>query len=94
MISSEGIEGLGHELANIADYLQVAAHYTNDGSQETYGFPTASGFGAMDSVLGDYELMRRRVCGDLRELSSAASSAGSVYVLTESYITGRNQGVR
>lgn len=94
MISSAGIEGLGHQLANIADYLEVAAHYTRDGSQESYGFPTPSGWGAMDQVLGDYELLRRKVCGDLRELRSAARDAGSVYVLTESYVQGSTQGVR
>lgn len=92
-ISSAGIEGLGHELANIADYLEVAAHYTRDGSQENYGFPTPTGWGAMDTVLGDYELLRKRLCDHLRELRRAANEAGGVYVLTESYIQGRNQGI-
>lgn len=92
-ISSAGIEGLGHELANVADYLEVAAHYTRDGSQETYGFPSTTGWGAMDSVLGDYELLRTRLCTQLRDLRRAANDAGAVYVATESYIRERNRGI-
>lgn len=92
-ISSAGIEGLGHELANIADYLEVAAHYTRDGSQESYGFPTPTGWGAMDSVLGDYELVRTRLCGQLRELRRLAGDAGACYVTTESLIDSRNRGI-
>lgn len=93
-ISSGGIEGLGHELANIADYLQVAAHYTRDGSQESYGFPTATGWGAMDSILGDYELRRVALCEDLRGLRDLAKHAGGCYVVAESANTRRNQGIR
>lgn len=93
-ISSGGIEGLGHQLANIADYLEVAAHYTRGGNQKTYGFPTTTGFGAMDSVLGDYELLRIQVCEDLRSLRTAATNAGAVYVLTESYVQNRSGGGR
>lgn len=92
-ISSSGIEGLGHQLANIADYLEVAAHYTRDGSQETYGFPTVTGWGAMDTVLGDYELLRKQLCTHLRELRRAAKGAGAVYVTTESYVQGRHRGI-
>lgn len=93
-ISSAGIEGLGHDLADIADYLQVAAHYTRDGSQESYGFPTASGWGAMDSVLGDYELRRVALCADLRRLRDLARHAGGCYVVAESANTARNRGIR
>lgn len=92
-ISSGGIEGLGHQLANIADYLEVAAYYTRNG-QKTYGFPTTTGFGAMDTVLGDYELLRIQVCKDLRSLRKAANNAGAVYVLTESYVQNRSGGGR
>lgn len=93
-ISSGGIQGLGNQLANIADYLEVAAHYTRAGSQKTYGCPTATGWGAMDSVLGDYELLRVRVCKELRTLRTAAKSAGEVYVATESYVQGSTGGIR
>lgn len=93
-ISSGGIEGLGHQLANIADYLEVAAYYTRSGSQKTYGFPTVSGWGAMDSVLGDYELLRNQVCDTLRSLRTAANDAGAVYVATESYLQGQSRGDR
>lgn len=92
-ISSGGIEGLGHQLANVADYLEVTAHYTRDGSQETYGFPSVTGWGAMDTVLGDYELLRTELCTHLRELRRAANGAGAVYVTTESYLRGRNRGI-
>lgn len=92
-ISSAGIEGLGHELANIADYLEVAAHYTRDGSQETYGFPTVTGWGAMDTVLGDYELVRNRLCTQLRDLGRAAGDAGACYVATEAHVRARNKGI-
>ncbi len=93
-ISSAGIEGLGHELANIADYLQVSAHYTRDGSQETYGFPTITGSGAMDRVLGDYELLRVALCEDLRDLRDLAKHAGGCYLVAEDANTARNQGIR
>lgn len=93
-ISSGGIQGLGNQLANIADYLEVSAHYTRDGGQKTYGFPTTSGRSAMHSVLGDYELLRIQVCKDLRALRTAATSAGEVYVATESYVQGSTRGIR
>ncbi len=92
-ISSGGIEGIGHQLANIADYLEVAAYYTRHG-QKTYGLPTKTGMGAMDTVLGDYELLRTAVCADLRSLRKAASNAGAVYVLTETYVQNRSGGGR
>lgn len=92
-ISSGGIQGLGHQLANIADYLEVSAHYTRGSGQKTYGLPTVTGRSAMDSVLGDYELLRVRVCKDLRVLRTAAKSAGEVYVATESYVQGSTRGI-
>lgn len=92
-ISSTGIEGLGHELANIADYLEVAASYTRDGSDDTYGFPSPTGWGAMDGILGDYELVRVQLCKDLRNLRALARDAGGCFLLTESAITSRNRGI-
>lgn len=93
-ISSAGVEGLGRQLANIADDLEAAAHDTRDGSQETYGFPTVTGWGAMDSVLGDYELVRVALCKDLRDLRDLAKHAGGCFAVAESANTARNQGIR
>lgn len=92
-ISSTGIDGLGHQLANIADYLEVAATYTRDGHDDTYGFPTVTGWGAMDAVLGDYELDRIRLCEELRNLRTLARDAGGCFLIAERDITARNRGI-
>ena len=93
-ISPVGVEGLGRELANIAADLEDAAHETRDGGQETYGFPTVTGWGAVDSILGDYELVRVALCADLRSLRDLARGAGGCFAVAESSSTARNQGIR
>lgn len=93
-ISSEGIAQLGVSLGNIADYLEVRAYYTRDGSQEDYGFPTITGAGALDSVLGDYELIRIAMCTRLRGLRDLASDAGACYVQAEDIADPRQRRVR
>ena len=93
-ISTQGIAQLGVSLGNIADYLEVRAHYTHDGSQEDYGFPSITGAGALDTVLGDYELMRILLCSRLRELRDLAGVAGPCYVQAEDLADPRQRRVR
>ena len=90
-ISSEGIAGLGTELGNIADYLESRAAGTRDGTTETYGFVDQSAITAYDSVLGDYELVRKAMCTELRRLRDLARDAGACYLETEDVIDRRNR---
>lgn len=90
-ISSAGIAGLGNELGNIADYLEARAADTRDSTTETYGFVDQSAIGAYDSMLGDYELVRKAMCKELRRLRDLARDAGACYVETEDVIDQRNR---
>lgn len=100
-ISAEGVAALGDRLAELADHLEdAAARSRGTGS---HGFVDASAEGAVDALLGDYELERVRLCEHLRSLAGLARSAGACYVDTEAMIArrvtpeivaGRNAGLR
>lgn len=92
-ISSEAIAGLGDQLGFIADHLQERAASTRGDSGGSHGFVDASAITAYDSVLGDYELARRRVCEDLRRLRDLAHDAGACYLETEDVIDQRHRGL-
>ncbi|WP_068265207.1 hypothetical protein [Janibacter limosus] len=92
-IDSEGIEGLGRRLSTIADYLEEKAAKANNEAVETFGFPSWDGTNAYESAIGDYELRRKQVCKQLRELGRLAKDAGSWYVETEDLIDERNRGI-
>lgn len=91
-IDSDGIAQLGDRLGQIADYLEEKAATKTSHDYENYGFPGPLAAQAYGSVLGDYELKRKKVCKDLRALRDFARKAGGVYVLTENLIDERNRG--
>lgn len=93
-ISTEGISTLGDDLGFIADYLEVRAHYTRSGDGDTYGFPSATGWGALDHLLGDYERVRIAACKELRNLRRLAKDAGPCYLEAEDIADPRQRRVR
>ena len=92
-IDSQGIEALGRRLGDIANYLEEKARVSNAEGVETYGFPTALGTDGYEAAVGDYELERKKVCRQLRDLRDLARGAGGVYVETEQLIERRQRGV-
>lgn len=93
-ISPEGIGELGNSLGYIADYLEVRAYYTHDGTQEGYGFPTITGSGALDGVMGDYERTRIAMCKELRALRDLARAAGPCYLEADNLSDPRQRRLR
>lgn len=92
-IDSEGISALGRRLGDIANYLEDKARASNADGVETYGFPTWFGSDGYEKAVGDYELQRKQICRELRDLRDLAKDAGDVYVETERLIDSRNRGV-
>lgn len=81
-VSGEAVAALGDTLAGAADTLEALV--AGDSRDDAYG--PGSTAGAVDRLLGDWELTRRRLCGALREAATAARSAGALYVDTESCV--------
>jgi len=86
-IDASAIAALGDRLRDIADYLEVRAHYTRDGIADDYGFIDVSAAGSFADVLGDYELERIALCDRLRHLDDLAADAGACYLDTEEIVS-------
>ena len=86
-INSEEIIALGESIAGIADQLQQEAAETR-GAGGPYGFVDGTAKGALDSVRGDYELVRIALCEQLHGLATLARQAGGCYVAAEDRVQG------
>ncbi len=82
-VSGEAVAALGDTLAGVADTLEALA--AGDTRDDAYG--PGSVAGAVDRLLGDWDLTRRRLCTALREAATAARSAGTMYVDTETCVS-------
>lgn len=90
-ISSEGVAAIGTRLGEIAEYLELRAE-ASGGASQTYGFASAVGTAALNDLLRDSELERKKASKQLRRLRDLARNAGGVYVRTENLIDARHRG--